>query len=208
MTDVDAVFDEVTRSILGGGKLAALRRALLETAGLPGDVAELGVYRGGAARLLALTAPTSTLHLFDTFAGIPEDDAAEGGAHERGEFACDSAAVAAFVRSGLAVYHVGAFPGTAVDGLRFRFAHVDGDTYQTTRAALEYFVPRLVPGGVIVFDDCDWPKCPGVRRAIDEAGIVVEKPTHHQGIYRAPGGANGIMSATRLTGFPPAIRSD
>lgn len=36
---------------------------------VPGDFAEVGVYRGRSAVLLARTAPEKMLHLFDTFTG-------------------------------------------------------------------------------------------------------------------------------------------
>ena len=43
--------------------------------------------------------------------------------------------------------------------------HVDVDVYQPTRDSIEYFYPRLVPNGVIVCDDYNWP---GARKAIEE----------------------------------------
>lgn len=49
---------------------------------------------------------------------------------------------------------------------RYRFVHVDVDLYAPTRAAFDYFCPRLVPGGVIATDDYNWP---GGKRAVDEA---------------------------------------
>ena len=43
---------------------------------LPGDVAEIGVYRGGTARLLAKVFESNDkpLHLFDTFTDLPYPD--------------------------------------------------------------------------------------------------------------------------------------
>src|SRR6266516_8082503 len=57
--------------------LSALGRQALTVAG---DFLEVGVYRGGSARLLrnilATSSTTRHLHLFDTFEGMPETDAA------------------------------------------------------------------------------------------------------------------------------------
>lgn len=51
------------------------------------------------------------------------------------------------------------------DARRYRFAHVDVDLYQPTKAAFEYFWPRLVPGAVMVCDDYNWA---GAKRAVEE----------------------------------------
>jgi len=48
---------------------------------LPGDVAEVGVYKGGTARLLAKTFERTgkTVHLFDTFSGMPPSEGKDAG---------------------------------------------------------------------------------------------------------------------------------
>ena len=51
---------------------------------------------------------------------------------------------------------------------KFCFVHLDLDLYQSTKAAIEIFWPRLVDGGVIVFDDWEWQRCPGVKKSIQE----------------------------------------
>src|SRR6187549_921083 len=55
---------------------------------IAGDIAEIGVFRGGTARLLAkVSAPAGkTVHLFDTFAGMPEVDT-QADLHQAGDFA-------------------------------------------------------------------------------------------------------------------------
>jgi hypothetical protein len=49
--------------------------------------------------------------------------------------------------------------------------HIDVNLnlYEPTLAATEFCLERLVPGGVIVFDDYCWPLTYGARTAIDEA---------------------------------------
>ena len=52
---------------------------------------------------------------------------------------------------------------------RFCFVSIDVDLYKTTMAAWEFFYPRMVKGGVIaIYDDYDYPTCPGVTKATDE----------------------------------------
>ena len=61
---------------------------------------------------------------------------------------------------------------------------MDCDLLQSVRAALDYFVPRMVTGGTIVFDDYEWPHCPGVATAIHERYEMVERPTINQAVLR------------------------
>lgn len=49
-----------------------------------------------------------------------------------------------------------------------RFVHLDLDLYAPTKAALEFFWPRLVPGGVLLFHDYGCSLFPGVKKAADE----------------------------------------
>src|SRR5262249_15543674 len=79
----------IGHTLLGPEKRAALRRCVRETASLPGAMAELGVSRGGSAMLMIAAAPGKTLHLFDTFKGLPAD--CLEGPHRAGEFAADEA---------------------------------------------------------------------------------------------------------------------
>lgn len=64
----------------------------------------------------------------------------------------------------------GWFPGSfnGYEHLRFRFAHIDVDLYDPTRAALELIWPRMVPGGAMLFHDYGCSLFPGVRKAVDE----------------------------------------
>ena len=120
---------------------------------VPGDVAEVGVYRGASARLLQQAMPEKQLHLFDTFAGLPGD--APG--HPKGDLACPLDSVRAYV--GNAKLYPGLFPeqtGYQVAALRFSFVHLDMDLYQGTLQALAFFYPRMSAGGIILSHDYNW----------------------------------------------------
>lgn len=155
------------RSLLNPTKLHALRDFVLATNHLPGDVAELGVFTGGSAKLIGHYAPNKPLHLFDTFEGIPEND--RHGKHKRGDFPAEFLDVLKFLDNPLAVFHRGKFPEVLPpEGTAFAFVHVDADIYQSTLAAIDYFGPRMVPGGLMIFDDFRWHMCPGVEKALRE----------------------------------------
>ncbi|MGH9468185.1 MAG: TylF/MycF/NovP-related O-methyltransferase [Terriglobales bacterium] len=164
------------RSILGHTlvderRCYALLQFLRHTASLDGSVAEVGVYKGGTARLLAAECAGSTLFLFDTFAGMPE---IRGGVdvHRQGEFADTSLEqVRDFVgHPERVVIRRGVFPASAVEleKERFRFVHVDCDIFDSVYACCQWFFPRLVPGGVLLFDDYAFRDCPGAKLAVDQ----------------------------------------
>jgi O-methyltransferase len=45
---------------------------------------------------------------------------------------------------------------------------VDVDIYASVLSCCEYFFPRMVPGGVLVFDDYGMLTCEGAKIALDE----------------------------------------
>jgi O-methyltransferase len=129
-----------------------------------GDLAEVGVYKGTTAALL-LRASSKKLHLFDTFQGLPDSE----GQFEEGEWKASLDTVKRNLSRWEArvEYHVGLFPesATGVDA-RFSFVHLDMDLYAGTKAALEWFWPRLSKGGAILSHD--YPLSDGVVRAFHE----------------------------------------
>lgn len=141
---------------------------------LPGAFAEVGVYRGGSALILCAAKDQAHLHLFDTFGGMPQVDPAKDGAFRTGDFAdCSLAQVKAFLKGFENVhFHAGVFPEAAPVELKpqpsFKFVHLDVDLHRSTSAALEWFYPRLVRGGIIVAHDYSDVTVPGVKRAFDE----------------------------------------
>jgi len=147
--------------------------AVRGTRGLGGAMAEAGVLMGGSARLIAAVKDGTPLHLFDMFdTQPPVDDTA--GREVRDHFG-DIHGDRRSVERLLAGYdgirlHPGAFPVSAkgLEHERFAFVHLDMDLVSSTRAALAFFLPRLLPGGILVGDDY---ADPGVRHCFAEAGI-------------------------------------
>jgi hypothetical protein len=45
---------------------------------------------------------------------------------------------------------------------------LDCDLYSSYKIGLEYFYLRMVPGGVILFDEYNDPPWPGCNQAVDE----------------------------------------
>jgi O-methyltransferase len=159
---------------VGPERLYTLFTLARQSLHLPGDFIETGVWRGGTAALFAKLLREHSphprrLHLFDTFAGMPATHACDT-YYRGGEFADTSLdVVRAKVNAEFVRFYPGLIPDTfaGCGDLRFAFAHIDLDVYQSIRDACEFVYPRLVVGGVMVFDDYAWSTCPGARRAVD-----------------------------------------
>ncbi len=147
---------------------------------IKGDFAELGVYKGKTAKVIHLCNPLRNLHLFDTFEGFPGEDLLD----EKGRAATytprhfsdtSTEKVKAYLGDHSNIYfHQGYFPDTAnaIKENTFAFVSMDADLHHPTLAGLEFFYPRLSPGGIIMVHDynSDWPE---LMRAVDHycAGI-------------------------------------
>ena len=142
---------------------------------IPGDLAELGVYKGETARMLHHAAPDRRLFLFDTFSGFPasdlEGESGEAALYTTKNFADTS--VEKVMRTIGATRNVfirqGYFPETTqgLEGETFALVSMDADLYKPTIEGLNFFYPRLSPGGVILIHDHD-ARWPGILRAVEE----------------------------------------
>lgn len=156
------------RTLITDDRLENIARLVRSVRHLPGELAELGICRGGSASVIAGCCPEKRLRLFDTWEGNPEDDQLEGG-HLKGDFAADFEEVRRFLELYDVEYFRGTFPATAPtaeDDTRYAFVHLNVGTYPGTRVGLEYFLPRLVAGGLCVLDDYRCEPCPGVELAV------------------------------------------
>ena len=128
---------------------------------LEGDMAEVGVYQGGSAKLICATKGNRKLHLFDTFEGLPplsDKDKHFGIKFWKENQFCNTNIES--VKSYLSAYRgvyiwPGKFPDSAksIIDQKFSFVHLDVDLYQSTKDCLIFFYPRLVKGGIIITHD-------------------------------------------------------
>ncbi|MFH1835821.1 MAG: TylF/MycF/NovP-related O-methyltransferase [Methanobacteriota archaeon] len=144
--------------------------AVKRTGKIRGDVAEVGVYKGGSAKLICEARGDKTVHLFDTFKGIPSVCEFDTNRFvSPGEYAASTEEVKSFLKEYEGVhFYEGVFPDSAepVKGKKFSFVHIDVDTYESTRDCLSFFYPRMSTGGVIIAHD--YLLSPGVTKAVDE----------------------------------------
>ncbi len=156
-------------------RLAALELASYEihTRNLPGNVAELGVYKGKFARYLNQFFPNRKLYLFDTFEGFdPRDVRQERAAHlSAGTQDFSNTSVEKVVQQmpipSNCIPVKGFFPESAkaIED-DFVFVSLDADLYEPIYHGLQYFYPRLVKGGYIFVHDFNNTHYKGARKAV------------------------------------------
>lgn len=141
----------------------------------PGDILEIGVWRGGTGCLLAARGKVggSTAFLCDTFTGVVKAGVQDSG-YVGGEHADTSRAAVMELAARMYLDNIevlqGIFPDHTSDRVanrRFRFCHIDVDVYESAAQSFDWVWPRLVAGGIVVFDDYGFYSCGGVTRLVD-----------------------------------------
>lgn len=138
------------------------------TSKVDGDLAEVGCYQGGSAKIISEAKGNRPLHLFDTFEGLPNPGEFDESVFSKGKFKCELEEVQLYLAAYPNVhFYKGLFPSTAdaVSNRTFAFVNLDVDLHESTRSALEFFYPRMQVGGILVSHDY---ATSGVRRAFDE----------------------------------------
>lgn len=159
---------ERTEMLLDENDALHLYMAVKATEKVPGDLAEVGVYKGGSASLICEVKGSRRLHLFDSFEGLPKSDQSDS-MFMNGAYNSHQDQVEAVLQDydDCQIYK-GLFPATAtgIQEDRFSFVHIDIDLYKGTKDCLEFFYPRLNAGGIMLCHDYSTAK--GVRKAIAE----------------------------------------
>ena len=137
---------------------------------VPGDIAEVGVYRGGSAKIICSAKGDRALHLFDTFEGLPKVDEVDlVWPFYEGKFSASYEGVKDYLNAETNVFfYKGVFPDTSgpVKDTTFSLVNLDVDTYESTKKCLEFFYSRMSTGGIIISHD--YITAPGVQKAFDE----------------------------------------
>jgi len=156
---------------------------------LEGDIIEVGVWRGGSAALMGMRARDlgidCDLFACDTFRGVvktgPQDPQYRGGEHAD---ASRRQVDALFSSLGVTRARVleGIFPddtAASVADRRFRLCHIDVDVYQSAKDVLDWLWPRVVAGGIIVYDDYGFRSALGIAKYVDEQRPLEDRIVIH-----------------------------
>lgn len=153
-----------------------------------GDVCELGCWRGLSAYQIATylkSQGNTTFHIFDSFEGLSKieevdqpKDRKQDDEHVRKIFTGGEELVKSNLKEfDFIKYYKGWIPErfSEVQNKVFSFVHVDVDLYQPIYDSIEFFYPRMISGGIMVFDDYGLMQFPGAKKAVDE---WIEKLNH------------------------------
>lgn len=160
-------------SLLDKDRLFMLWQFVKQAKVFPGAMAQVGVFRGGSAKLITLAKGENTepMYLFDTFEGMPEVDPSID-LHKKGDFKNTSLedVQKLFSTEKNIIFCKGFFPETTdkVFSDKFSFVYIDVDIYKSVLDSLNFFYPKLVQGGFMMFDDYLGKNTPGVKKALDE----------------------------------------
>ncbi|MGH8974903.1 MAG: TylF/MycF/NovP-related O-methyltransferase, partial [Acidimicrobiia bacterium] len=176
--------------------------------GVPGDVVELGCNAGLTSIYLQMLIdecdPGRTLHVYDSFAGLPAAGPQDRYLHQ-GDLAVSVEDLEANFRlRGLRppVVHAGWFQDTLPGGLPpgVAFAYLDSDYFDSILTSWIHLYPRLSPGAIVLVDDyCDrsnnpraWDGLPAVKQACD--AFLQNKP---ESLVTLPGCGDLAMAYLR-----------
>jgi O-methyltransferase len=150
---------------------------------IAGSIAEVGVYKGTTARLFHDFFPDKEILLFDTFEGFDQRDinhkkeSSKPNLASKTVFNSSLESVQDFVGKSVSVKLIpGYFPETTIDidpENQYALVHLDSDLYSPQFSGLEYFYPKMTPGGVIIIHDCN-NEYTGSKRALNE--FFLNKP--------------------------------
>ncbi|HVF64211.1 MAG TPA: TylF/MycF family methyltransferase [Casimicrobiaceae bacterium] len=194
----------VAHTMVGRKRLDSLQHCV-ETVlreGIPGDLIETGVWRGGCTVLMrailrAYDDTDRTVWVADSFEGLPPPDgsrfpADEGDAHHAIDYlrVTEDRVRETFSRYGLLDYQVRFLKGWFKDTLarapieRLAVLRLDGDMYESTHDALHALYPKVAPGGFVIVDD--YGAIPACKAATDD--------------YRGEHGVDAPLTAIDWTG--------
>jgi O-methyltransferase len=147
----------------------------INSRGLAGSVAEVGVYKGKFARYINQYFPDRSFYLFDTFEGFDQRDVAREVEqnYSTGTQNFSDTSVGSVLKRmpfpNKCIPKVGFFPDSAngiVDS--FVFVSLDADLYEPIYAGLSFFYPKLVRGGYIFIHDFNNENYKGSRKAVEQ----------------------------------------
>ena len=80
-------------------------------------------------------------------------------------------------QQGISDYHIlkGIFPDVnaeLVESQKFKICHIDVDVYESAKDIFNWVWPRMIAGGVVVFDDYGFAACAGITRLVNELAAI------------------------------------
>ena len=175
--DFQAVFNQIkNHTLVDIYRCYELWTLAKQTSDVEGDILEVGVWRGGTGAILAQATKNISgkkVFLADTFSGVVKAGTNDT-RYQGGEHADTSVAIVEELLAGLSLSNTqilqGIFPEESHGRIPGKIAmlHCDVDVYQSSKDIVEWCLPRLSPGSILVFDDFGFAGCEGVTTYCEE----------------------------------------
>ena len=153
---------------------------LKSVSNIPGDVVELGSWKGANLLWLAKSQKffngAKKIHCFDSFEGLTEFTSFDNSEHLRNKYRGNEGQLRAMIDlydlNNTIVIHKGLIENTVPSWSstqeKLSFIYFDADLYQAAKVTLDNLTPLLSIGGLILFDEYGVPEWPGETKAVDE----------------------------------------
>jgi len=140
--------------------------------------------------------PKSKMHLFDSWGPMKEDDLLDSEIESKdrySELKLDNTKNNLKEFENLIIYHKGYIPEVFFQISKsissIVYMHIDLNSMKPTIDSLEYFFPKLVSGGIILFDDYGWNNHKDTKHAVDDffndkPGALLHLPTSQAIFYK------------------------
>lgn len=167
------------------GTRLAVYEIIKRSLDVPGHIVEFGCWKGAnllfIAKVLQLMQPNTYKHVygFDSFEGLQTFSPEDGATKElAGQYRGDEERLRTMIQFFGMDEWVHLVKGNALETVprferefphvMFSLAYVDFDLYQPCKVALEFAWKRLVPGGILVFDEALTHLWPGEGKVLME----------------------------------------
>ena len=139
---------------------------------IQGAIAECGVWKGYLSKFINTFSNNRKFYLFDTFTGFNENDTDNFNTSDVRFKDTSAQGVLNYIgNKDNIIVKQGYFPETTkgLENENFSFVVIDFDKYEPTKAALDFFYPRMQRGAYIFVHDYNSPESNwACKRAVDE----------------------------------------
>lgn len=153
-----------------------------------GALIEIGVFKGGTGAIIASQAQTcgipEKVYLCDTFQGVVKASEVDtfyiNGEHTASEATAKELLEKMHLDN--VVLLKGVFPDETaclIEDQIFRFCHIDVDVYQSAKDIMNWIWPKMLIGGIVVYDDFGFHSCEGVRKHVEEQKGLADRLVVH-----------------------------
>lgn len=139
-----------------------------------GAILEVGVWRGGTGAILSeASRGAKNIYLADTFKGVVKAGTKDT-SYKNGEHADTSLELVLNLMTSLSLEKVQVLEGTFPEDSQHKISekiallHCDVDVYSSTKDIVEWCLPRMSIGSILVFDDYGFYGCEGVTTFCNE----------------------------------------